>query len=165
MMKILTENKQSKIKVTEKIKLFINETIEKCIQYEKFRTDIEVSVVLVDNSEIKKINKEFRNIDKETDVISFPMLDFLGGSVINNSGDIDIDENLILLGDVVISLEKVESQAKEYGNTFERELAFLLTHGVFHLLGYDHSDKNQEIVMRSKQEAVLELLNLCRKSN
>ncbi len=162
-MKILTENKQSKIKVTEKIKTLINETVEKCIQYEKFRTDIEVSVVLVDNSEIKKINKKFRNIDKETDVISFPMLDFADGKIINNDGDIDNDENLLLLGDIVISLEKVESQSKDYDNTFERELGFLLTHGVFHLLGYDHINEKQENVMRGKQETVLEFLNLCKK--
>lgn len=161
-MKILIENSQNKIEVTEKVESIIKSAINKSLESEEFKMDSEVSVMLTDNTGIKKINNAFRNIDEPTDVLSFPMLDIVCGKLENITGDFDIDENLIMLGDIAVSLEMAEIQAKEYGHSFERELGFLVTHGIFHLLGYDHEDMRQEALMKEKQEAVLESLDLKR---
>ncbi|MFA6308219.1 MAG: rRNA maturation RNase YbeY [Clostridia bacterium] len=159
-MKILIENNQNKIDVTQRTESIINSAIEKSLEYEAFKMDSEISVMLTDNNGIKKINNAFRNIDEPTDVLSFPMLDIVCGKLEGIAGDFDIDENLIMLGDIVVSLEMAEIQAKEYGHSLERELGFLVTHGVFHLLGYDHEDGGQESLMKEKQEEVLKSINL-----
>ncbi len=103
------------------------------------------NVIIVDNNKIHEINKEYRNIDRETDVISFALEDDKSF----NRTDIRI------LGDIYISIDKVISQSEEYGHSFKRELFFLALHGLLHLLGYDHMKKEDEIVMFGKQEEVL----------
>ena len=103
------------------------------------------NVIIVDNDTIHKINKEYRNIDRETDVISFALED---DKTFNRS-------DIRILGDIYISLDKVISQSNEYGHSFKRELFFLALHGLLHLLGYDHMKKEDEIVMFGKQEEVL----------
>ena len=103
----------------------------------------EVSVALVDDKQIKKINKQFRNIDQPTDVLSFPM-------------------DREIWGDIVISLDKTRDQAKEYGHSFKREIGFLFTHGVLHLLGYNHKQSEEKAKMRNKEEEILSELNLSR---
>ena len=111
-----------------------------------------VSIVLVDNEYIHKINKEYRNVDKETDVISFAFMD-----------DETNPESVITdLGEIYISLEKAHSQSEEYGHSFKRELCFLLTHGLLHLLGYDHMTEEDEKEMFGLQEEVLNSLGIGR---
>ncbi|MCX7923514.1 MAG: rRNA maturation RNase YbeY [Clostridia bacterium] len=161
-MEVLIENLQNKIEVTEDFYGILNKAIDLSLELEGFTIPSEISVILVDNEMIREINNEHRKIDKATDVLSFPMADIYEGKLNENEGDYDRDENLLLLGDIVISMEMVEKQAQEYGHSFERELAFLTTHGVFHLLGYDHMDDEQEKRMLGKQEDVLAKMGLMR---
>lgn len=128
--------------------------------------DAEVSVVLTSDEEIRELNHQYRGIDSPTDVLSFPLLEGEHeGAVLNPSdfahGD-DPQGEPIALGDVVISLERAKSQAQEYGHALTRELAFLTVHGILHLLGYDHESEELERVMRAKEEAILNSLDLRR---
>jgi len=157
---IIIENLQDKIEVTDDMADLFRKTVEKSLEAENFGISSEVSILLVDNDKIKEMNKEYRNIDSPTDVLSFPMLDMVEGKLESDAGDYDLDEGVLLLGDIVISMEMAQKQAIEYGHSFERELAFLLTHGLFHLLGYDHETGEEEKRMLGKQEAVLESIGL-----
>jgi len=159
---IIIENLQDKIEVTDDMADLFRKTVEKSLEAENFGISSEVSILLVDNDKIKEMNKEYRNIDSPTDVLSFPMLDMVEGKLKSDAGDYDLDEGVLLLGDIVISMEKAQKQATEYGHSFERELAFLLTHGLFHLLGYDHETVEEEKLMLGKQEAILESIGLKR---
>lgn len=161
-MEVIIENIQDKVNFTEKMKDLIDKAIEKSLYLEGFKIDSEISVLLVDDERIREINREQRNIDKPTDVLSFPIVNIVEGKINPGIGDYDMENGLILLGDIVISLETAVKQAEEYGHSLERELAFLVTHGVFHLLGYDHQDREQEKRMMSKQESVLKSLGLSR---
>jgi len=161
-MKVLIENLQSKTAVTDNIKGLLNRVAEMSLEMEGFKTPSEISFLLVDDERIREINKDYRGIDKATDVLSFPIVDMCEGKILSDEGDIDPDENLLILGDIVISLETVIVQAEKYGHSFERELAFLATHGMFHLLGYDHQDESSEKLMLEKQEQVLALMSLSR---
>jgi probable rRNA maturation factor len=161
-MTVLIEDLQGRIKVTDDMKELVERVVNCSLEFEKFTIPSEISVMFVDNEYIREINREHRNIDKPTDVLSFPIVDMYEGVINSDNGDFDLDEDLLLLGDIVISLEMTKSQAEEYGHSFERELAFLLTHGVFHLLGYDHDKPEREEKMISKQYGVLEVLNLSR---
>ncbi len=107
---------------------------------------VSFNVIIVDNEYIHKINKEYRNIDRETDVITFALED---------EDSVIIPDDMRVLGDIYISIDKVKSQAKEYGHSERRELLFLAIHGFYHLLGYDHMTKEDEEIMFSKQERVL----------
>jgi probable rRNA maturation factor len=159
---IYIENLQNKIEVTPDLEKNITDAVKASIEMEGFDIESEVSILLVDNEKIRDINNEHRHIDKSTDVLSFPVVEMHEGEIISNEGDFDLDEDLLLLGDIVISLETAKSQAVEYGHSFEREIAFLTTHGVFHLLGYDHMERGEEEKMLQKQEAVLRKLGLTR---
>lgn len=133
----------------------IKKCILKTLEIENFTKNVEISFSIVYNNEIKQINNMYRNIDKETDVLSFPLLEFPLKNKIN--------ENIITcLGDIIISIEKVISQSKEYEHSFERELAFLTVHSMLHLLGYDHMEKDEEKIMFEKQENILNILNIKR---
>jgi len=141
---------------------FVNKIINAVLEFENFDSDYEVSISFVDNNEIKELNRQYRNIDAPTDVLSFPLLEFERNG--NNEPvikDVLIDAE-ISFGDIVISTEKVTEQAKEYGHSQERELAFLLVHGMLHLLGYDHIQESDEKIMFKKQEEILNLLNIKR---
>ena len=123
------------------IESIINKALEKeCVE------NASCSIIIVDNSFIHKLNKEYRGIDRETDVISFALED---------DKSMIIPDGIRLLGDIYISLDKAEEQAKEYGHSLKRELCFLAVHGIYHLLGYDHTTKEEEEVMLKKQEEVL----------
>ncbi len=148
-------NEQDKIEPPEDIERLIEICTEAALEEEGISDDAEVSVTLVDNAVIRALNNQYRDIDRETDVLSFPMGDE-EGFVVNP------DNEAILLGDIVISLEKAQSQAEEYGHSFRREVAFLLTHSLFHLLGYDHMTADEEKEMFSKQEKVLQKLGITR---
>ena len=111
-----------------------------------------VNIIIVDNDRIKCINKNYRNIDRETDVISFALED----------DDTFIELPIRVLGDIYISIDKVKSQASEYGHSEKREICFLVVHGILHLLGYDHMNKDDELVMFSKQAKILDELDIRR---
>ena len=108
--------------------------------------NLEFNVIIIDNERIHEINKTYRGIDRPTDVISFALEDFK---------DIEYQNNYRLLGDIYISIDKVREQAKEYGHSEKRELSFLAVHGLLHLLGYDHMEKDEEKIMFEKQEMIL----------
>lgn len=137
------------------IETLIEDCARTALTLENIDRDAEVSVTLVDNARIRELNARFREIDRETDVLSFPASDGV-------HFDIDPDTNAIILGDIVISLEKAEEQANEYGHSIRRETAFLITHSLFHLLGYDHMTPDEETEMFARQEKVLEELGITR---
>ena len=164
-MSIYIENLQNIINVKDErnnINDIINKVIFIVLKKENFKLKYEVSILLVDNEEITKINFEQRNINISTDVLSFPIVSMKNGIIISDEGDFDLEENELLLGDIIISLEKAKEQAIEYGHSFEREIAFLVTHGMLHILGYDHENAEDEKIMFKKQEYVLSQLKLSR---
>lgn len=136
------------------------DSIKKCcaaaLEEEGIDEKAEVSLTVVDNEEIKRLNNKFRGKDSVTDVLSFPMVE-------NGKYDVNPETDRIMLGDIVISAEKARQQAKEYGHSFEREMCFLATHSMFHLLGYDHeASEEEERIMLQKQNAVLDKLGIYR---
>ena len=145
---------EQKLPLPEDIEQLIEDCAREALNEEEIAEDAELSVTFTDNENIRKLNNEFRHIDRETDVLSFPLGD--------ESFEVDPDNDAVLLGDIVISLEKARSQAEEYGHSFRREVAFLLTHSLFHLLGYDHETPDEEKEMFEKQERVLERLGITR---
>ena len=154
--KVYIKNNQSQIKVPVGIRLLIRKCCIAVLKIENFKEDAEVSVSFVDNSEIRQLNKDFRNIDKSTDVLSFPLGE-------NGQYDYNNETNAYLLGDIVISLETAEKQANIYGHSLEREIGFLTVHSMLHLLGYDHeTSKLDARKMREKEESVLEKLGVSR---
>ena len=157
-MKIITflSNEQEKIEPPQDIENLIEICTAAALEEEGIDDTAEVSVPLVDNEGIRRLNKEHRDIDRETDVLSFPLGD-------DDGYEIDPDNDAIMLGDIVISLEKAAQQAQEYGHSYRREVAFLITHSLFHLLGYDHvNSEEEEKEMFGKQEKVLEKLGITR---
>lgn len=141
-------------------KKIIDLVIDKCFSVEKLeKLNLYISITLTTPAEIRKINSEFRNIDKETDVLSFPMFEKAELDDMVQAGVNDIPETI---GDVIVSIERVEEQAKEYGHSFERELAYMVVHGFYHLMGYDHMVEEDKVVMRAKEENVLNMLNIIR---
>lgn len=148
-------NEQDKLTPPEDIEQLIEKCTAAALAEEDIKDDAEISVTLVDNARIREMNAEFREIDRETDVLSFPLGD-------ENGFEVDPDTDAMLLGDIVISLEKAKSQADEYGHSFKREVAFLITHSLFHLLGYDHMTEDEEKEMFAKQEKVLQKLGITR---
>ena len=118
--------------------------LEYALKKEKL-DNVEFNVIFVDNNKIHEINKEYRGIDRVTDVISFALEDNL---------DIELDHRL--LGDIYICVERAEEQAKEYEHSFLREISFLMIHGLLHLLGYDHMKEDEEKIMFGKQEEILD---------
>lgn len=155
---IFFSNEQDKLVPPDDIEQLIEKCTRAALAEEEIDEDAQVSVTLVDNEAIREINREHRDIDRATDVLSFPLGD-------EDSFDTDPETGAILLGDIVISLERAAEQAKEYGHSFYREVAFLITHSLFHLLGYDHVDSEEdEKLMFSKQEKVLEALGITREA-
>lgn len=145
-----------KIKADAQTKNLIRKAIRTTLRSEKFSDDAEVSVTLTDNAEIHEMNREYRGVDRPTDVLSFPMAEDD-----DNIGDLDMDKGAVLLGDIVISVEKIEEQAKEYMHSFERELAYLTIHSTLHLLGYDHvTGPEDEKEMTEKQDKIIESMGL-----
>ncbi len=139
----------------------IRRAINAALKYEGFPYDAEISVTLTDNAAIHEMNKEHRGVDRPTDVLSFPLYeaDEIDGMYESE----EVSDEPIALGDIVISLEKAEEQAREYGHAMEREVAFLCVHSVLHLLGYDHElGEEEEKEMFAKQEAILAKMKITR---
>ena len=142
----------------------IDRVVEKCFEIENLdEIKVYVAITLTTPEEIREINKEFRKIDKETDVLSFPIFEKKDIDMLRKNGEI-VDEDMPqdVLGDIIISMKKVEEQAKEYGHSVERELAYMVVHGFYHLMGYDHMVEEDKKVMREKEEKVLESLDIVR---
>ncbi len=139
----------------------IHEVVESAIEYVKCPYEVEVNVLLTDNEGIQEINREQRKIDRPTDVLSFPMIEFSKPEefqlVEEHPEDyFNQDTGELLLGDIVISVDKVYEQAQEFGHSAERELAFLVAHSMLHLSGYDHEEEAERLVMENKQEEILQ---------
>jgi probable rRNA maturation factor len=133
----------------------IKKVVKEALRYEGVSENSEVSFTLVDNEEIHELNKKHRGIDRATDVLSFPLIDF-------ENETLPTDGSTIYLGDIIISIERAKEQAEEYGHSLERELAFLTAHSMLHLLGYDHMEKDEEAVMFKKQDDILNNLGITR---
>ena len=132
----------------------INTVIEKCFEIENLQdTKLYINVILTIPSVIKEINKNYRNIDKETDVLSFPMFE---------KDEIRSITEEEVLGDIIISVDRVKEQSEEYGHSFERELSYMLVHGFYHLMGEDHIEEEDKKIMRAKEENVLNMLGITR---
>ena len=148
--------KNKNIKLPTGTRLLIRKACNATLKYENFEDNAEVDVSIVNDEIIKEMNREFRNIDDSTDVLSFPLGE-------DGNYDINPETSALMLGDIVISVEKVIEQAEEFGHSFEREIAFLTVHSMLHLLGYDHANGGLEAVrMREHEETVLEQLGLKR---
>lgn len=141
----------------QEYKDIIKKVLEKCFEEENLTNKkLYVNVVLTNPKNIREINKNHRGIDKETDVLSFPMYEK------NEIDKLEIEKEDIL-GDMVISIERVKEQSKEFGHSFERELAYMVVHSFYHLLGYDHMEENEKNEMRQKEENILNKLSIKRK--
>jgi len=136
--------------------------IDKCFEVENItRKNIYVSIILTTPKEIRTINKKYRNIDDSTDVLSFPMYE--KEEISELIKDEESKECLeTVLGDIIINIEQVEKQSKEFGHTFERELSYMIVHGFYHIIGYDHMNDNDKKEMRIKEEYILEKLEINR---
>lgn len=138
----------------------VKKVLDKCFEEEGLLdSKLIMTITFTTPEEIRKINKKYRKIDKSTDVLSFPMFekDELDEKIKN--GDFPYED---VLGDVIISIEKVREQAKEYGHSFERELSYMLVHGFYHLMGYDHIEEEDKKIMRPKEEKILNELKITR---
>lgn len=160
--RVYIEDEQTVVMLKEEQLQLLQKTAMQCLKEETFSRGCEINILLTDDENIRQINKQHRDIDRSTDVLSFPIADIKNGEILSDQGDVDMDEGLLLLGDIVISLETALKQSEDYGHSFERELAFLTAHGLFHLLGYDHMQKDEENDMISRQESALEKLGLIR---
>lgn len=139
----------------------IKKVVEKCFEEERIENSkLCLTITLTNPQNIRKINKEYRNVDKETDVLSFPMFEKEELDEKIKEQDFEHED---VLGDIVISIKRVEEQAKEYGHSFERELSYMLVHGFYHLMGYDHIEEADKIKMRPKEEKILNDLKIVRK--
>lgn len=143
------------------------EVIDYCLSYVGFPYEAEVNLTLTDNDGIHKINKEYRQIDRPTDVLSFPMLSYISPADFaflsdENDDDFNPDTGEALLGDIIISIDKVLQQAEEYGHSTKREFAFLIVHSMLHLFGYDHMEPEEAAIMEEQQNMILTELNILR---
>lgn len=137
----------------------ITDIVNEALEFEKCPYEAEVNVVLTDNHEIRSINLEYRNMDASTDVLSFPMIEYEFPSDFDHVEDhqeyFNLDSGELLLGDIMISVDKVEEQAVKYGHSKTRELAFLVAHSMLHLFGYDHMEEEERLSMEEKQNEIL----------
>ena len=158
---IYVDNRQEKIEVDNRLEEELKRVIEFTLKEEEVEIPCEVSLLFVDNDEIREINNE-------TDVLSFPMLDYEDKKVFKEMykgykfSQSDFDGNELVLGDIVLSLEKALEQSREFNHSFERESSYLVVHSVLHLLGYDHMEDEDKVVMRKREEEILNKLNITR---
>lgn len=158
---------EANVKLDFDYEALIKKVIEACMDFEACPYEAEVSILLTDDISIQEINREYRNMDKPTDVLSFPATDFQTPSDFANIEEEHPDSfhpetGELLLGDIVISVERAIKQAEEYGHSIEREIAFLIAHSMFHLFGYDHMEEEERRLMEDKQRQVLDKLEIFR---
>lgn len=165
---LYTDNRQSKIEVTDELIELINEVCQQSLKAEEMNSPYQISLLFVDNDEIREINRDTRGIDKATDVLSFPMLDYPKDKVFKDVyksvkfNEIYLDGEELVLGDMVLSLERAREQSIEYNHSFNREVCYLVVHSILHLLGYDHMENEEKKKMRQREEEILGNLNITR---
>ena len=147
-MEIYIDNRQDKVEIDENIYEVLEKVIKECLILEGKSLNYEISLSFVNNEEIKELNREYRNVDKETDVLSFPL------------EEEDFPVPIPLLGDIIISAEKALEQSREYAHSLLREIAYLTAHSMFHLLGYDHMEEDEKEIMRDKEKEVMKRLKI-----
>jgi len=147
-MEVLIDNRQKIRSITKEEIVLIERAVEACLEEENTDKNVEISLSFVENKEIQELNGKYRGKNYPTDVLSFPLNE-------------DI-EGLIILGDIIVSIDKVIEQAYEYNHVFERELIYLIIHGMFHLLGYDHINEEDKKIMRDKEKKITKKLELFR---
>ena len=152
-MDLILDDRQDKLEVSEELIEKIKDIIIECLDYEGYDDNYEVSLSFVDNKEIHELNREYRGVDRVTDVLSFPLLS-------DDFEDVELEEES--LGDIVVSLERALEQSIEYNHSFQREVCFLICHSMFHLLRYDHDTDENTKEMREKEEHILNKLNITR---
>ena len=147
------------LKKSKELEDIISKVINECFKNEKMdKLNLYVSITLTYPKKIQEINKSYRNIDKETDVLSFPMFEKIEiDDMIKNNYQVED-----VLGDIIISIDKVRRQAEEYGHSFERELAYMCVHGFYHLMGYDHIKEEDKKKMRAKEDEILNEMGITR---
>lgn len=162
MIQFIIENEQDKLEFTEELETVIQQAVSVTLDTIGGKdTDFEVSILITDDEGIHEINKEHREIDSPTDVLSFPILEFdEDGVMLEESGNFDGD--YLLLGDIVISLERAQAQSIEYGHSLKREVGFLAVHSTLHLLGFDHMEEPFATVMRAREKEILDKMGLTR---
>ena len=149
----------------------IKEVIAAAIDFEECPYETEVNVILTSNEEIALINKDYRDIDRPTDVLSFPMIDYIAPGDFTQLDTYDVEDYFnpetgeLMLGDIIISVEKVFEQAEKYGHTVRRELGFLVAHSMLHLFGYDHMEEEERKQMEAKQREIMEQMGIPRERN
>ena len=151
--KVIITDKQKKVRIPTGLRMLIRRACIAVLREEKFEGNAEVSVTLTDNENIRSLNAKFRNIDAATDVLSFPLGE-------DGVYDINPATGAKLLGDVVISMERAQEQARDFGHSLEREVCYLAVHSMLHLLGYDHMEHEEKAVMRMKEETVMSRIGL-----
>ena len=155
-LRVIIDNQQSVMKIPTGVRMLVRRCCKAVLANEGFKDIAEISVTFVDDETIHELNKKHRNIDRSTDVLSFPMGE-------NGEFDTNLDTGAKVLGDIIISIEHAYDQAEKYGHTLQREIGFLTVHSLLHLLGYDHEDGGLEMVkMREKEETVLTSIGLKR---
>ena len=165
---IYTDNRQEKYEITKEFEDILKNTIEFTLKEELVDRVCEVSLVFVDNDQIRDINKETRGIDRATDVLSFPMIDYPDKKVYKEVytgkelSKVYFDGEELILGDIVLSLERADEQREEFNHSFNRECSYLVVHSVLHLLGYDHMEEDEKKIMRAREEEILSKLNMTR---
>ncbi|MBE6112719.1 MAG: rRNA maturation RNase YbeY [Peptococcaceae bacterium] len=152
-MTVVITNEQDKIEIPADWEEKINKVAAICLKEEQIPEEAEVDLLFVDNETIREMNREYRDKDSATDVLSFPMYEA--------DEEID-DEDEILFGDIVISLERAQEQCEEYGHSLEREVMYLLVHGLLHLAGYDHMEEEEKKEMRAQEEKLLAVIGAIR---
>lgn len=152
-MELIIDNEQTRFKDTKAFETLIEQAVLKSLALEGVSSDLEISVLLVDDAGIQEINRDHRQIDKATDVLSFPQY--------NSKAEVAA-AGYTALGDIVISLERAQEQAAAYGHSLEREVGFLTVHSVLHLLGYDHDTAERTEEMQARERAILEAMQLTR---
>ncbi|MDF2473275.1 MAG: rRNA maturation RNase YbeY [Anaerocolumna sp.] len=158
---------ETEINLNLDYKDIITKVVDKSLNLEQCPYEVELNVILTDNQEIQEINRQYRKIDAPTDVLSFPLVDYKEPSDFSGLEEAADDyfnpeTGELLLGDIILSVEKVMEQAKEYGHSKERELAFLTAHSMMHLFGYDHMEEKERLLMETRQNKVLEELQINR---
>lgn len=165
---LYTDNRQNSIEVTDDLINIINEVCDVALKDEEVTIPYQISLLFVDNNEIREINNETRGIDKVTDVLSFPMLDYPKGKFFKDvykDKKFDVmymDGDELVLGDMVLSLERAMEQSIEYNHSFKREVCYLVVHSILHLLGYDHMEEDEKKIMRTREEEILNGLDIKR---
>jgi probable rRNA maturation factor len=156
-MNIFINNEQENVAIPDDIENIIEEIAKLVLEEEKGHTNYEVSITFVDDERIKELNKIYRQKDHSTDVLSFPLQLDTGADDLEEKLHMDIEQ---LLGDVVISVQTAKRQAKSYGHSLVREIAYLVVHSMYHLLGYDHMEENDKKEMRAKEKEIIKKIKI-----